>query len=330
MYRDFPGTVQPNQNALAEITPLVRGRVTDVYVDVGQEVKGGTLLARLYSSELGLAQSSYLKASARLHEAELAFQRSKELLEDGAVSRAEFQRREAELLGVRAEARETRDRLEVLGLHEQDIQRLEREHIIRSSVPIQAPFTGRVIARNLTKGEVVETNHKLFTVADLSNVWVVANVPEKDIPYIHMAADRDRPVEILLSAYPHESFQGHITYVGDALDPATRTMQIRVEVGNPEGRLKPEMFASVRVFSDPEPNALTIPSSAVLQDKGETVVFVQLDPQQFERRAVKLDSESGDLLKVRDGLREEDLVVVSGSFVLKSELAHQQQGEPSR
>jgi len=329
MYRDFPGTVQPNQNALAEITPLVRGRVTDVYVDVGQDVKGGTLLARLYSSDLGRAQSSYVKARAKLREAELAFQRSKELLEDGAVSRAEFQRREAELLAVRAEARETRDRLEVLGLHELDIQRLEREHIIRSYVPIQAPFAGRVIARNLTKGEVVETNHKLFTVADLSNMWVVANVPEKDIPYIHRAADRDRPVEILLSAYPHESFQGHITYVGDVLDPATRTMQIRVEIPKPEGRLKPEMFASVRVFSDPEPNALTIPSTAVLQDKGETVVFVQLDPQRFERRAVKLDSESGDLLKVRDGLREGDRVVVRGSFVLKSELAHQQQGEPS-
>ncbi len=328
-HRDFPGTVQPNQNTLAEITPLVRGRVTDVYVDVGQEVKGGTSLARLYSSELGRAQSSYLKARAKLHEAELAFKRSRELLDDGAVSLAEFQRREAELLAVRAEAREARDRLEVLGLREQDIHRLDREHIIRSYVPIQAPFTGRVIARNLTKGEVVETNHKLFTVADLSMVWVVANVPEKDIPYIHRAADRDRPVEILLSAYPHESFQGHITYVSDALDPATRTMQIRVEVPNPEGRLKPEMFASVRIFSDPEPNVLTVPSTAVLQDKGEAVVFVQLDPQQFERRAVKLDSESGDLLKVRDGLREGDLVVVRGSFVLKSELAHQQQGEPS-
>lgn len=330
MYRDFPGTVQPNQNTLAEITPLVRGRVTDVYVDVGQEVKGGTLLARLYSSELGRAQSAYLKASARLREGELAFTRSRELLEDGAVSVAEFQRREADLLAVRAEARETRDRLELLGLREHEIERLEREHTIRSYFPIKAPFAGRVITRNLTKGEVVETDDKLFTVADLSNVWVIASVPEKDIPYIHKAADHDQPVEIRLSAYPHESFQGHITYVGDVLDPATRTLQIRVEVRNQEERLKPEMFASARVFSDPEPNALTIPSTAVLQDKGETVVFVQLDPQQFERRVVKLDSESGNLLKVRDGLREGDRVVVSGSFALKSELAHQQQEEPSR
>lgn len=174
---------------------------------------------------------------------------------------------------------------------------------------------------------MVETNHKLFTVANLTNVWVVANVPEKDIPFLQRSAYRDRSVEILLSAYPHEVFRGKITYVGDMLDPATRTMQIRVEVPNPEGRLKPEMFASVRVFSDPEPNALTIPSTAVLQHKGETVVFVQLDPQQFERRAVKLDSESGDLFKVRDGLREGDPVVVSGAFVLKSELAKQQQTE---
>ncbi|MBI4400846.1 MAG: efflux RND transporter periplasmic adaptor subunit [Nitrospirae bacterium] len=325
-YRDFPGTVRPNENELAEITALVRGRVVDVYADLGQEVKAGTLLALLNSSELAMAQSSYLKAKARLHVAEQAFERATFLLKEKVIGRGEFQRRQGEMISFRAEAREARDRLQMLGMAEKDIRELESDETIRSFVPILAPFAGRIIARNVTRGEVVNTTEKLFVVADLSNVWVVANIPEKDIPYIQHSAARDRSVEILLSAYPHEVIRGTITYVGDVLDPATRTMKIRVEVTNPEGRLKPEMFASVRIYSEPEPNVLTIPSTAALQDKDETVVFVQLDDQQFARRAVKLDSESGDLLKVLDGLQEGDQVVVSGSFVLKSEFANQHQG----
>lgn len=325
-YRDFPGTVRPNENELAEITALVLGRVVHVYADLGQEVKAGTPLALLNSSELAMAQSSYLKAKARLHVAEQAFERAKFLLKEKVIGRGEFQRRQGELIGSRAEAREARDRLQLLGMAEKDIRQLEGDETIRSKVTIRAPFAGRIITRNVTMGEVVGTSDKLFVVADLSKVWVVANIPEKDIQYIHRSADRDRSVEILLSAYPHEVFRGTITYVGDVLDPVTRTMKIRVEAPNPEGRLKPEMFASVRIYSHPEPNVLTIPSTAVQRDQGNAVVFVQLDDQQFAQRVVKLDSESGDLLKVLDGLQEGDQVVVNGAFVLKSELANQHQG----
>jgi cobalt-zinc-cadmium efflux system membrane fusion protein len=324
MHRDFPGTVQPNKNKLAEVTTLVRGRAVDVYVDVGQDVKGGALLARLYSSELGLAQSSYLQGTAKLREAELVFERARDLFKDKAVSQAEFQKREAELHAQRAEAREARDRLMLLGMHDADVQRLDREQTISSYVPIQAPFTGRVIARNLAKGEVVETSHELFTVADLTDVWVIANVPEKDVRFIR----RDQIVDVLLPAYPHETFQGKISYVGDVLDPATRTMKARVVVPNPDRRLKPEMFATVRVYADPEA-ALLIPAGAVQRDRGEAVVFVQLDPQRFERRPVKLGEESREMVKVLDGLQESDRVVTKGAFVLKSE-ALEHQLEPAR
>lgn len=325
LHRDFPATVQPNKNKLAEVTTLVRGRAVDVYVDVGEDVKGGALLARLYSSELGLAQASFLKAGAKLHEAELAFERARGLLEDRAISVAEFQKREAEVKSVRAEAREARDRLQALGMHEPDIQRLEREHTISSYVPISAPFTGRVITRNLAKGEVVETSHELFTVADLSDVWAVANVPEKDIRFIH----RNQSVEVLVAAYPNETFQGTITYVGDVLDATTRTMRLRVTVPNREGRLKPEMFATVRVYTKTEPGVLTVPAAAVQRDRNETVVFVQLDPERFARRPVSVSDESGGLVQVFDGLREGERVVTKGAIVLKSE-ALRQQLEPAR
>jgi membrane fusion protein, heavy metal efflux system len=315
IHRDFPATVQPNKNKLAEVTTLVRGRATDVYVDVGADVHGGALLAKLYSSDLGLAQSTYLKTAAKLHEAELAYERAKSLFEDKAISLAELQKREAEVKSARAEAREARDRLQVLGLHEPDIQRLDREHQIQSSVSISAPFAGRVIARNLAKGEVVETHHELFTVADLSEVWVVANIPEKDVRLIR----RDQAVEIRLAAYPQEVFQGTITYVGDVLDPATRTMQLRVTAPNRGGRLKPEMFATVRVYTNTVPDALTVPMASVQRDQGQAFVFVQTEPGLFETRAVQLGDESEDVVKVSNGLREGELLVVKGAFALKSE-----------
>jgi cobalt-zinc-cadmium efflux system membrane fusion protein len=324
-FRDFPGTVKPNKNKLAEITALVRGRVLDIYVDVGQEVTAGQLMARIYSSDLGAAQSAYLKAKARLHEAELVFSRVRDLLAEGAVSQAEVQRRQAELATAQAELRQGRDRLDHLGMNEDDVRRLEQKRSIRSHVPIHAPFAARVIARNLAKGEVVETNKELFVVADLSTVWVVANIPEKDIAFIRRYADSDKPVEIFLAAYPKEVFHGKITHIGEVLDAATRTMRLRIETPNPSGHLLPEMFATLRIYSDPEPHVLTIPLTAVQQDRGETIVFVQLGPEQYARRAVKIESERGEVVKVLEGLREHEQVVVNGAFVLKSELLKQRE-----
>ncbi|HKW85680.1 MAG TPA: efflux RND transporter periplasmic adaptor subunit, partial [Nitrospiraceae bacterium] len=248
-YREFPATIQPNENELAEVTTLIRGRVVKVHIDVGQDVKKNMLLAMLHSADLGLAEGAYLKASAKLHEAELAYERAKDLHEHKAVSLAELQRREAEMKTARAEARETQNRLELLGVQAQEVERLEREHTIKADVPLRAPFDGRVIMRNITRGEVVETQHKLFTVADLSDVWAIGSVPEKDVQFIR----KDQNVEVIAAAYPHGIFPGTITYISDVLDPATRTMRLRVTVPNPDRLLKPEMFALVRIYAVPKP-----------------------------------------------------------------------------
>jgi cobalt-zinc-cadmium efflux system membrane fusion protein len=325
LYREFPGTVQPNENELAEVTPLVRGRVVNVAVDVGQDVKKGALLALLHSTDLGLAEGAYLKANAKLHEADLAYERARDLLQHKAISLAEVQRREAEMKTIRAEALEAKHRLELLGVQEQEIQRLGRKQTIRSDVPLRAPFAGRVVVRNITRGEVVETAQKLFTVADLSNVWVVGNVPEKDVHFIH----QNQKVEVVAAAYPHAVFSGTITYIGDVLDPATRTMRLRVTVPNPDKVLKPEMFAIVRVYAVPKSNAVTVPLAAVQSGPTGKIVFVQRQPGEFELRLVKLGEEQNDIVEVLDGLREGEQVVTKGAFVLKSE-ADKHKFEPTR
>jgi cobalt-zinc-cadmium efflux system membrane fusion protein len=165
-------------------------------------------------------------------------------------------------------------------------------------------------------------------VADLSTVWVLANVPEKDIPSILRSVEQNRSVEVHVSAYQNQVFPGRITYVGDLLDPATRTMKVRVEVPNSDGRLKGEMFASVRIPLDPLPDSLTVPVAAVQQDQGETIVFVQVADRQFARRTVRLGGESGGQILVLDGLSEGELVVTQGAFVLRTELAKTVQGGP--
>lgn len=318
VHREFPATVQPNENELAEVTTLVRGRVVDVYVDVGHDVKKGTPLTKLHSTELGLAESAYLKASAKLHEADLAYERARDLYQHKAISQAELQRREAEHRTAQAEAREAQNRLELLGVQSPELQRLDREHTIKADVSLRAPFDGRVIMRNITRGEVVETAQKLFTVADLSRVWVVGNVPEKDVRFIH----KDQTVEVMAAAYPQAVFPGRITYISDVLDPATRTMRLRVTVENPERKLKPEMFATVRVYSHPRPDVLSVPLAAVQNGPAGKIVFVQRQADTFEMRTVKLAEESGEVVVVLDGLHEGEQVVTRGSFVLKSEIEH--------
>ena len=326
-YRTFPGVVRPNEHALANITTLVRGRVAEVYGELGQAVVPNTLLAVLHSSDLGLAQSAYLKARARRHVAEQAYQRAEYLFKEKVIGQAEAQRREGEMISIRAEAQEAREGLRLLGLDDKEIRTLERTQTIRSQISIVAPFAGRVIERNLTKGEVVETTRKLFVVADLSTVWVVGNVSEKDISYLHSAtAVPNQPVEVHVAAYPDEVFHGIVSYVSDVLDTATRTMQVRLTLANPTGRLKPEMFATIRVLSNPEPDAITIPKAAVLQDRGESVVFVRVNEQEFGRRVVHIAEQNDKHVHVLDGLTEGEEVVVAGAYLLKSELARQQEG----
>jgi cobalt-zinc-cadmium efflux system membrane fusion protein len=314
--RQYTATVQANENELAEVTALIRGRVVKVHVDVGQDVKKDTVLATLHSTDLGLAEGAYLKSAARLHEAELAFDRARGLHEQKVVSLAELQRREATMKTAQAEAREARNRLELFGIPRQELERLDRAGTIKADVPLRAPFDGRVIMRNITRGEVVETQQKLFTIADLSDVWVVGNVPEKDVQYIR----KDQKVEVIVSAYPHGIFPGTITYVGDVLDPATRTMRLRVTVPNSDLLLKPEMFALVRVFVTATPDALTLPLAALQNGPTGKIVFVQRGPNDFEVRAVRVGSEQGEVVTVLEGVSVGEQVVTKGSFVLKSEM----------
>lgn len=178
----FTGKVSVNETRLAHVGPRIPGRAVEVFANPGDYVKKGRPLAIIDSPELGEAQSQYLKAKTAFEIAEKSFERAKIVLEGKVISTGEFQRREGEYLSAKTELKAADDKLHLLGMMEKEIAAIGKEHTINSRVAIYSPISGAVIERHLTLGEVVEPVKPLFTVADLSNLWVIADVTEVDIP----------------------------------------------------------------------------------------------------------------------------------------------------
>jgi cobalt-zinc-cadmium efflux system membrane fusion protein len=319
-----PGVVKADETRLVDISSLVSGRAIEVTAVVGDRVRPGQVLARVDSTELGLAQSDYMKAQARLAVAEKAHERAQQLLEAKVIGTGEYQRREGETLIARADHRAAADRLTLLGMTQPEIGLLAREQRIDSKAAIRSPLEGTVIQRNVTTGEVIDSKIVLFVVADLRRLWVMADVHEKDIPRVQLG----QAAEIQVTPYPDEIFRGVIMHIGEVIEPATRTVKVRTEVPNPDGRLKPEMFATLQIATTVEERVLTIPTMAVQKDKGKDIVFVQTAPARFEPREVTIGVLMEGRVPVLKGLAEGEQIVTRGAFALKSEL-HKQEMEPS-
>jgi RND family efflux transporter, MFP subunit len=180
-----------------------------------------------------------------------------------------IKKREAEYMTVRAGFKAAEDMLRLLGLGKSELSRIVNAQIIDSEVAVRAPFAGTVVERHVTLGEVIEPATDLFTLADLSTLWVVADVPEKDIPFVKTGL----LVDVRVSPYPNEVFNGTVTYVGDQIDPSTRTVKVRTEIDNSLGMLKSEMFATVFITTDVTSDVLAIPEDAVQTDGNEKIRF---------------------------------------------------------
>jgi cobalt-zinc-cadmium efflux system membrane fusion protein len=321
------GKILPNENRLAHLSARVSGHIVAVYANLGDRVKEGDRLLLLDSPAFGAAQLEYRKARTTLSVMGKALERATALLDRGAIGAGEHQRREADYQNARADLHEAEEKLHLLGMTEREIQQLAAKtlpHAEVARVSLRAPFTGEVIERNATIGEVIDPNTKLFTVADLSTVWVRADFPEQQAGQLKTGLT----LEVRVSAYPDTMFQGAITYVGAVIDPTTRTVTARAEVANPDGQLRPEMFAEVSLVSD-EQSVLSVLRAAVQQVGSRTVVFVVRGPRRFESREVTFGPASSEYIQVVTGLIAGDDVVTEGSYALKSELLREQMpGEP--
>ena len=312
------GVVQPNAYRETPVVTLVGGIVRQVNAELGQSVRRGQTLAVVFSDELATAQSRYIAAVAELEEHHKHHHRTLELVEIGAASREEEEQSASMLKKAEAEVASQRQRLLLLGLTPQRIESLRSSSQVSSEVSLPAPVSGTVINRSANPGEVVEANKEILRVADLSSVWVIGQVYEKDLGRVRVGSG----ASITSPAYPGRVFRGQVSYVDPRLDPATRTAQVRIELANPGQMLKLGMYVGVAfaTIGGSENTVPVVPAAAVQNLNNRQVVFVATnDPNVFRVRPVRVGPESGGRAPVLEGLFVGERVVTEGSFLLRAE-----------
>jgi len=319
------GRIDFDEQRVARIGASVTGRVTDLYAMLGQEVKAGQVLARLHSSELGAAQMAFLKAEAQTELQARNAERARQLFAADVIGRGELQRRESEYAIASAEMRAYRDQLRVLGMSPATIAGLAKSGSIDSYSPVFSSISGTVVERNVAQGQVVQPADALYTVADLSRVWVVAEVPEQQAALVAEGQSVDIEVPSLANGAGRNRITGKLIYVGRVVNPQSRTVLVRTELENKEGRLKPAMLASMLIASKPV-EQLVVPESAIVRDGGDELVYVEQPGGQYRLTKVKLGAESDGMRVVQGGVKAGERIVVDGAFHLDNERKRLEQG----
>jgi len=312
----LPGVVEPNAYRQVTVTPLIAGRITRVPVELGEHVRKGQTMAQVFSPELAEAQTRYVSARALLEAHERELQRTQKLVEIGAASRQELERIHAEHTAQTAEVQSARSRLELLGVPTAALDSpAAGKPAVSTNVP--APIAGVVTERHANVGLNVDPATKVFTVVDLSTVWVVADVYEKDFARVRVGS----PVTITTTAYPDLVLQGRVSYIDPQVSADTRTARARVEVQNARNELRLGMYVDVLVVDGVTAAGPVMPRSAVQNVGDRQVVYLvsPKEPGKFTEREVRLGQPSGEQVEVLSGVQPGDVIVTEGSFFVRAE-----------
>lgn len=301
-----PASVEAEPSRNAKILPPLSGHVLQLFVHPGDTVKKGQALLSIDAPDFVGAQADYSRSRSALTQAERALERQKDLAAHGIVGQKDVEQATADRDAAQSDHNRAKDRLRLLGM-DPDKTELGAPLIVRS------PLSGKVLDVTTATGEFRnDPNAPLMTVADLSTVWVTANVQEKDIHYVH---DGD-PATATFAAYPNEKFSGKVLFVADVLDPDTRTAKVRVAFNNQDGRLRPAMFATV-VLKTWDTKELTVPTSALVMAGANTTVFVEVGKNTFEQRAVQTGEQHGERTIIKGGLQPGERVLVREGALLQ-------------
>jgi cobalt-zinc-cadmium efflux system membrane fusion protein len=315
-----PGIVKTNEYREVHVTPLVGGIVKEVPVVLGDQVKRGQPLAVIFSSELAEAETQYVSYLAELDAEHKKLERTQNLLKLGAASQQELEEVAATHAAHESHVRAALEKLKLLGANDHQIAALKQAEQINPNFVVPAPINGVVLTRNANLGLVATTAQELFTVADLSTVWVMASVNEKDFASVRVGSQ----ASITAQAYPSRSWKGRVTYIQPQVDPTTRTAQARIEVANPGESLRIETYVDVE-FSSAGGSGPIVPETAVQSIGERQFVFlpVQNNEGSFQLRAVRLGPAANGYYAVLEGLKTKEQVVIDGSFILKAEAIRQ-------
>ena len=316
--QDVAGRIEANERKVMRIGASVAGRVTEVLAEVGDRVKPGQVLARVASPELTTAQLAYMRANAQATLAERAVERARQLIAADVIGTAELQRRESEVQIARAELRAAGDQLQLMGLSGDALARLRGQGHLSHQAGVVATAGGIVIERQVSQGQVAQPGDPLFTVADLSSVWVVGALPEQMARSVQAGQSVQIDVPALGLGPEDERIAGKIVYVGDTVSPETRTVTIRTQVDNKDHALKPQMLATMRIQGAMQ-KALAVPALAVVRENDRDHVYVRKAENHYRLTPVELGPVSGGLRPVYKGLQEGSEIVVEGAFHLNNE-----------
>ncbi|MEW5863456.1 MAG: efflux RND transporter periplasmic adaptor subunit [Pseudomonadota bacterium] len=305
------GTIQPNLDRLAKVAPRVPGRVVRVLASLGDRVTAGQPLAVLDSIEVGEARSVLAQAEAEAKVAEAAFKRAESLSAESIVPEKEYLRARSDLEKSRAAVAAAREKVRMLGVGPM------RDGNGASLFSVAAPFAGTVVEKSAVPGALAEPAKPLFTVTDLTTVWIEASVFERDLPRLVQGA----PATVTVAAWPGAPAKGRVTYIASLMDVETRTVKARVEVSNRDGRLRPGMFANVAIAvpGQAAAQAIFVPQDAVVLMDGRTTVFVRGE-RGFEPRQVQTGERRQGRVEVKDGIKAGEELVVAGTYELKAKL----------
>ncbi len=334
------GTVSEDPLRVAHIRPLARGLIEKTYVRLGDRVSNGDPLVEYDNIELGLAIGDYQSAQAELQRSltdleirKTILDRGKEMLKVGAIARtaydlreAEYKDAEAKTAGARATVAKIVEQIHRFGWTDQDLANLPAKqgsgHSIAHSI-LKAPSSGIITSYHASIGETVEPSTELLAITDISSLWVLADIFEKDLSHVQAG----KAVQVRVASYPGKVFRGRITYVADTIDPKTRTAKVRCVVENSGELLKLEMFATIEIPVDKTNSVLAVPDSAIQQIDGKPVVFVMNSEKEFQKHGVQTGMATGGYTEIRSGLKAGELVATQGSFVVKTAILRNLIGE---
>jgi cobalt-zinc-cadmium efflux system membrane fusion protein len=312
----FTATIRPDADRLARVAARIEGRITAVPARLGDKVRAGQTLALLDSVAVGEAHAAWVEAQADLGIAEADFKRAESLNAEEIIPRKDFLRAKADRDKAAAAVRAAADRLRLLGGSP------GASGAAVSAFAVTAPFAGTVIEKKATLGELAGPSDPLFSVADLSRVWIQADLPESALAKVRIGAN----AKVTVPAYPGEVFSGRVGHLGASLDKDTRTVAARIEVANADGRLKPEMFATaiIEVAGD-QREAISLPDAAIVLMDGKPTVFVYAQGA-YEAMQVEPGERVGGRTVLKSGLTAGDQVVTSGTYALKARKLKSQLG----
>jgi len=328
------GKVLVMENKTASIGPVHEGRIVNLYAGQGSVVRKGQRLAELESADIDEAEADYLKAlsdlqnanrtsTAEIKFAQATYDRTKLLVQREITPAKNLEQAEHDLDVAKANGTNAtesakvavsnaRRHLQILGMSDAAIDALSKKTNVGPSVfPLNSPISGTVVERNGTIGATVGTDANLFKIIDLSSVWIDADVFEKDLERVRIG----QLVNLTAAAFPGQTFSGRVILINSVVDPDTRTVKVRTEVPNPDGRLKPDMFANVEIVTAAHRTAISLPLSAVLDDGGKSVVFVA-DGNNYTKKEVTLGLKSEDRVEIVQGLTAGVKVVTKGNYLL--------------